>query len=64
MNKTNKEGLTFSEWLTAAGWLDRSGWPAVGKHVKARLDSAKAAWEAGEDPTDYRAEGTFSPVSK
>lgn len=42
--KTNKEGLTLLEWTRAAGLGDsRPVW-------------AVRAWQAGEDPTEYRAE--------
>lgn len=40
---TNKEGLTFREWLNAAG-ID-----SISTRVK------RAAWEAGEDPTEFYA---------
>lgn len=40
----NREGMTFAEWTAAAG-------PQVNVH------KARVAWLAGEDPTDYRAEG-------
>jgi hypothetical protein len=60
VSNTNREGLTYTEWLRAAGWpFDLNGWPRVGRLYKASLDSAKRAWEAGEDPTDYMADGTF-----
>lgn len=48
--KTNKEGLTFSEWLNAAGWPIG----AVKPRSIASLSAAFAAWAAGEDPTEYR----------
>lgn len=40
----NGEGLTLAEWRAAAG-------PKVDEAT------ARAAWAAGEDPTEYRAEG-------
>jgi hypothetical protein len=60
MTKVNREGLTFGEWLDAAGWTtksDMSDWSELYKQ-------ARAAWSAGEDPTDYRADGTFTKGAK
>jgi hypothetical protein len=48
----NREGLTFIEWIHAAGKLatDR------------RIMAFYAAWQAGEDPTEWRAaQGKVSP---
>jgi alpha-beta hydrolase superfamily lysophospholipase len=45
-NTVNREGLTLTEWLAAAGFsvakLDEQG------------QALLKAWDAGEDPTEYR----------
>lgn len=44
----NREGLTFGEWHAAAVYgVPRGRWPVT------RV--ARAAWEAGEDPTEWAA---------
>ncbi len=61
----NREGLTYTEWLRAAGYpftRTLNGWPVVGKKARPALAEARTAWEAGEDPSDYLAEGTFKEV--
>jgi hypothetical protein len=45
--KLNMYGLTYARWLAAA-------------HLKANK-TTKLAWEAGEDPADYRARTTEHP---
>lgn len=44
---TNSEGLTFIEWLSAAGRT---------VPIYKRFAYLAAAWQAGEDPTEWRAE--------
>lgn len=56
---TNENGLTYLEWLRASGMPFKGDWPAVSRPM---LQQAMRAWELGEDPSDYRAEGTFSTV--
>lgn len=48
---TNREGLTFKEWLNVA-------WPMQTPMPKGLggMSGARAAWSAGEDPTEYHAE--------
>lgn len=49
----NREGLTFEEWVVAAGfpWRDSYGLPTRARN-SSRL---RAAFLAGEDPTEWRA---------
>jgi hypothetical protein len=42
-SRTNAEGLTFQEWFAATGRNDT-----------ASPYDLRAAWRAGEDPTEYR----------
>lgn len=59
----NEYGLTFTQWLRAAGFpLTPSQFPVVGKGAYAALRLARSAWHAGEDPSDYLAQGTFKDV--
>jgi hypothetical protein len=44
MSALNREGLSFEEWLAAAEQLERAQEPEL-----------FWAWEAGEDPTEWRA---------
>jgi hypothetical protein len=49
---TNAEGLTFPEWMAAAGMSI----PAPTHTNRARIRELAAAWVAGEDPSEWRAE--------
>lgn len=51
--RTNREGLTFWEWFKAANHWNPS---AVDEKT------ARAAWRAGEDPTEYAARAIQTPV--
>lgn len=51
-HKMNKEGLTVAEWMRAAGVTASEVVPGAPRG-KLLWD----AWEAGEDPSDWRAEG-------
>jgi hypothetical protein len=44
----NREGLTLAEWRAAAG-------ESAGAIAAAHGTSTRAAWERGEDPTEWRA---------
>lgn len=51
--KTNAEGLTFEEWLAASGGIAHGS----AEFIRWAQQQAQEAWEAGEDPTEWRARG-------
>lgn len=62
--KTNREGLTWSEWFAAAtlgkNCCNANAWGACTTlcprvHMKQAHPDQVLAWQRGEDPTDVRA---------
>lgn len=58
MNKTNREGMTWSEWAYAATIPEWIG-PFSSDHAATGhsefLRKERKAWRNGEDPTEWRA---------
>lgn len=51
--RINKEGLTWAEWCAAAGIESRIA--SFSETSEGQLAAFHAAWQAGEDPTEWRA---------
>jgi hypothetical protein len=50
----NRYGMTYDEWAAAAGIVPFGGYDFMPADVR---DSSFRAWQAGEDPTDWRHSG-------
>lgn len=55
MEHTNREGLTFEEWVCAAGVAAWRYSYTVDNKSGYYSPKVRAAWKAGEDPTEWRA---------
>lgn len=51
-DNVNREGLTYQEWFCAA-----NAWGTVFRDTNVGRSHAETAWIAGEDPTEYAAQG-------
>lgn len=53
-HKPNREGLTWDEWAYAAGSPELGFCQPTVIEGRAKYPVLFPAWEAGEDPTEYR----------
>ncbi len=52
--KRNREGLTWSEWTRAVGVTESEMATFAPPMTEGRLRALRTAWEAGEDPSEWR----------